>query len=200
MNFTDEVTHYSRKDYNAEVRLIAVDGHPCSTKDMQNVEIIKTHFWANYSETPKYLYSVFDTTNGTGFGRGFIFYVRYGWAFIARTGESTYWSPYPTLDFFSCWESWCQTPSEATAKTIRGSRSNWGKKMPQQPIINSCGSLRDRDCQILGLTSPFNASQLKQVYRKLCLKHHPDRGGNVAKFREINEAYNRLKTKVQSWV
>lgn len=46
---------------------------------------------------------------------------------------------------------------------------------------------------ILGV--PRNASQdeVKKAYRKLAHQHHPDKqGGNEAKFKEINEAYQVL--------
>ena len=39
-----------------------------------------------------------------------------------------------------------------------------------------------------------NASQddIKQAFRKLAREHHPDRGGDEAKFKQLNEAYNNL--------
>jgi len=39
-----------------------------------------------------------------------------------------------------------------------------------------------------------NASEkdIKKAYRQLSLKHHPDRGGDAAKFKEINAAYEIL--------
>ena len=41
---------------------------------------------------------------------------------------------------------------------------------------------------------PKNASQeeIKKAYKKACMKHHPDRGGNEARFKQINEAYATL--------
>jgi curved DNA-binding protein len=45
---------------------------------------------------------------------------------------------------------------------------------------------------ILGV--PKNASQeeIKKAYKKACMKHHPDRGGDEALFKQINEAYATL--------
>ena len=34
--------------------------------------------------------------------------------------------------------------------------------------------------------------ELKAQYRKLCMKHHPDRGGNTADMQEINGEYEQL--------
>lgn len=34
--------------------------------------------------------------------------------------------------------------------------------------------------------------ELKAQYRKLCMKHHPDRGGNTADMQEINSEYEKL--------
>ena len=44
------------------------------------------------------------------------------------------------------------------------------------------------------LSVPRNATadEIKKAYRKLARTHHPDAGGNEAKFKEINEAYEVL--------
>lgn len=45
----------------------------------------------------------------------------------------------------------------------------------------------------LGLTKNATADEIKQAYKKLAMKHHPDRnGGNEAKFKEISSAYETL--------
>ena len=46
---------------------------------------------------------------------------------------------------------------------------------------------------ILGVSENANESDIKKAFRKLSLKHHPDRGGDAEKFKEINEAYETLK-------
>jgi curved DNA-binding protein len=43
--------------------------------------------------------------------------------------------------------------------------------------------------QTLGVPKTATAADIKQAYRSLAMKHHPDRGGNVEKFQEIQEAY-----------
>lgn len=43
----------------------------------------------------------------------------------------------------------------------------------------------------LQLSENSNLDDIKKRYKELAFKHHPDRGGNAAKFREITEAKNR---------
>lgn len=45
---------------------------------------------------------------------------------------------------------------------------------------------------ILGLTGSENFTTVKTAYRKLSLIHHPDKGGNEERFKEINNAYHLI--------
>lgn len=48
---------------------------------------------------------------------------------------------------------------------------------------------------ILGVSKDATPDQIKQAYRRLAMKHHPDKGGGSeaeVKFKEINEAYQVL--------
>ena len=45
---------------------------------------------------------------------------------------------------------------------------------------------------LLGVPKTANQTELKKAYRKQCLKHHPDKGGDEATFKEINKAYDVL--------
>lgn len=48
--------------------------------------------------------------------------------------------------------------------------------------------------ETLGVTKAASADEIKKAFRKLAVKYHPDKdGGDEAKFKEINEAYEILK-------
>lgn len=48
--------------------------------------------------------------------------------------------------------------------------------------------------EVLGVNKAASADEIKKAYRKLAVKYHPDKeGGNEAKFKEVNEAYEVLK-------
>jgi curved DNA-binding protein len=44
----------------------------------------------------------------------------------------------------------------------------------------------------LGVQKGASQDEIKKAYRSLAMKHHPDRGGDTAKFKEIQEAYDTL--------
>lgn len=46
--------------------------------------------------------------------------------------------------------------------------------------------------EILGVKEDADAKEIKKAFRSLARKHHPDAGGDEAKFKEINEAYEVL--------
>ncbi len=46
--------------------------------------------------------------------------------------------------------------------------------------------------KILGVEKSASAEEIKKAFRKLAHKYHPDKGGDEAKFKEANEAYQVL--------
>ena len=46
----------------------------------------------------------------------------------------------------------------------------------------------------LGVSETATDNEIKTAFRKLAAQHHPDKGGNETKFKEINEAYDTLKS------
>jgi DnaJ-domain-containing protein 1 len=64
--------------------------------------------------------------------------------------------------------------------------------MPSQVQDNDMSQLQALD--LLNLTTPYSFQQLKQQYRKMLHKHHPDKGGNNCKTVQLQNAYARLKT------
>ena len=49
--------------------------------------------------------------------------------------------------------------------------------------------------KILGVEKGASAEDIKKAFRKLALEHHPDKGGNAEKFKEVSEAYAVLSDK-----
>lgn len=49
--------------------------------------------------------------------------------------------------------------------------------------------------QILGISRNASVNDIRRAFHKLAHKHHPDKGGDEKKFKEINEAYQILSNK-----
>jgi molecular chaperone DnaJ len=47
--------------------------------------------------------------------------------------------------------------------------------------------------EVLGVKKDASADEIKKAFRRAAIDHHPDRGGDEAKFKEVNEAYEVLK-------
>src|SRR5215204_1884238 len=47
--------------------------------------------------------------------------------------------------------------------------------------------------EVLGVGKNASADELKKAFRRAAIEHHPDKGGDEVKFKEINEAYEVLK-------
>ena len=46
--------------------------------------------------------------------------------------------------------------------------------------------------KVLGVDENASQDEIKKAFRKMSLKHHPDRGGDAEQFKKINEAYQIL--------
>jgi curved DNA-binding protein len=46
---------------------------------------------------------------------------------------------------------------------------------------------------ILGVAKNASEQDIRKAYKKMSMQHHPDRGGDEEKFKQINEAYSTLK-------
>lgn len=51
--------------------------------------------------------------------------------------------------------------------------------------------------ETLGVAEKATAEEIKRAYRKLASQHHPDKGGDVKKFQQIEEAYRILSDNQQ---
>jgi molecular chaperone DnaJ len=47
--------------------------------------------------------------------------------------------------------------------------------------------------ETLGVAKNASADEIKKAFRRAAIEHHPDRGGDEAKFKQLNEAYEVLK-------
>ncbi|HEY5152761.1 MAG TPA: molecular chaperone DnaJ [Candidatus Saccharimonadales bacterium] len=47
--------------------------------------------------------------------------------------------------------------------------------------------------EVLGVGKDASPDEIKKAFRRAAVEHHPDRGGDEAKFKELNEAYEVLK-------
>ena len=45
---------------------------------------------------------------------------------------------------------------------------------------------------ILNIQKDASQNDIKKAYHKLAIRHHPDKGGDSNKFKEISEAYETL--------
>nr|AAM93962.1 DnaJ protein [Griffithsia japonica] len=46
--------------------------------------------------------------------------------------------------------------------------------------------------ELLGVAKDSSSSQIKKAYRKLAMTHHPDKGGDEERFKEITTAFEVL--------
>lgn len=59
-----------------------------------------------------------------------------------------------------------------------------------EPLVNKIKKSSSHD--ILQIEPPVTESDIKKAYKKLCLVHHPDKGGCKDEFIKLTNAYNDL--------
>ena len=81
----------------------------------------------------------------------------------------------------------------------RGSVEEWrGAFNTKMNLDEAKGLVRDNDpLVIIGLDKMPSLATLKNVYRKLMMKHHPDRGGDVIVCRSIIAAFTILERRAK---
>ena len=102
-------------------------------------------------------------------------------------------------------------PSNATMSVIFGSRNNGSRqrqrererererqkqqeeyKTRTQPYMNPNKNITDY--KTLGVSIGASQNEIKQAYRKLVLKAHPNKGGDPEDFKRIQAAYEKLSS------
>lgn len=53
--------------------------------------------------------------------------------------------------------------------------------------------MRENAYHVLGVQEGASQQKIKDAYRRLAMKHHPDRGGNAEEFKRIQNAYDYLQ-------
>jgi hypothetical protein len=59
-------------------------------------------------------------------------------------------------------------------------------------LINRSDGRRASALATLGLSDPVSDDEIKAAYRRLVMRHHPDRGGDTGRIQELNEAMATL--------
>lgn len=81
---------------------------------------------------------------------------------------------------------------KTTQQDIETALNNFWKRLHEDTIFSG-GGLKAKALQTLGLQDGVTAQEIKQSYRRLAMRHHPDRGGDPEKLQRINEAMDVLR-------
>jgi len=84
------------------------------------------------------------------------------------------------------------TAVAAAAAASSSSFSSGSGRRSHRPHSASPSSSSSCLYDILGCSKSATPAELKKAYRRACLQHHPDKGGDEATFKEINRAYEIL--------
>jgi len=87
----------------------------------------------------------------------------------------------PLREYYLNWDNFLQTGSEDVAAMLRRFHARYLALDERQQAM-----------QTLELPAEARWETIKQAYRRLAAQHHPDKGGDPARFREIRAAYEIL--------
>lgn len=81
----------------------------------------------------------------------------------------------------------------------RGNIQEWNRLFVEKMSSSDAKKIvkRENPLEILGFVSMPTMEQLKDAYRKLVMKHHPDRGGDPIYCKKIIAAYTILEMQLQ---
>ncbi|SEI66744.1 DnaJ domain-containing protein [Allopseudospirillum japonicum] len=85
-----------------------------------------------------------------------------------------------------------QVLEQTTREDIDAALNSFWKRFHEENVFAS-GGLQAQALATLGLSTGTPAQEIKKQYRRLAMRHHPDRGGDPGKLQEINEAMAILK-------
>lgn len=81
---------------------------------------------------------------------------------------------------------------KTTKEDIDAALKSFWKRLNEETIL-SCGGLQEKALETLGLKQGCRADDIKIAYRRLAMRHHPDRGGKIENLQKINEAMEVLR-------
>lgn len=115
----------------------------------------------------------------------------------ARLGEPEFfWGPMVKLDALrERPHGWARMLEESRRRRLEEEYAESARRMEE--LLRSLGGARDCFAD-LGLSARATAAEVKAAYRRLAKEHHPDRGGDAAAFRRINEAYEEALARAAS--
>jgi len=84
--------------------------------------------------------------------------------------------------WYGDWERWRTATAAEVIEWLR-----------QFQALRRSGGQRALALAALGLQDPVDRAAIKQQYRRLAMRHHPDRGGDGLRLRDINAAWAVLQ-------
>lgn len=87
--------------------------------------------------------------------------------------------PDPLRSYYLDWDQWLTTQGEDVERLLNGFRQG-----------SAAGSQQEVTAALVmfELKEPVDARRIKQRYRELMSRHHPDRGGSTETVQDVNEA------------